>query len=357
MEVMLASFRTFYCRLVMMMILAVLSSVFSIVAGQFDAFHPNRTAVEGHRATLQCVLKHGVDLVGQTVSVRRNDSKAVVHSYQNEVDRPNYQAPEYIGRTTLDHEDLRRGVVTLHLFPVQLSDSGSYLVISNPTLFCYTDLHVVPKHQRNKTEGQEPSTVGPPGKDATRAGVSRNHDAAIAATAAAAVVICLLVISGIIRQFDAFHPNRTAVEGHRATLQCVLKHGVDLVGQTVNVGRNDSKAVVHSYQNEVDRPNYQAPEYIGRTTLDHKDLRRGVVTLHLFPVQLSDSGSYLVISNPTLFCYTDLHVGGRKNIIEDKRVTHHCEALRFPTADTTDEPKTDKTLVFYIEGTRPATVG
>ncbi|KAM3624666.1 uncharacterized protein V6R79_026307 [Siganus canaliculatus] len=159
--------------------------------GLFDAVHLNQTikAVEGDNVILQYSLASGENLVDQTVDWKRIDLNEQVHAYRHGRDLP---APQYSNRASLDHEDLRRGVVTLHLSSVQLSDSGLYRgYIPDLEVPFYVDLHVVKKQQQNETERPESSTVGPSVKDAADVG----FDWKIVQAAAAAVVPILAVVT------------------------------------------------------------------------------------------------------------------------------------------------------------------
>lgn len=83
-------------------------------------------AEEGGNATFQCRLVPSLDLVDHTIDWQREDVGDVVHVYRHKRDDPDSQAEHYRGRTTVDREDLRRGLLTLLISPVRLSDSGPY---------------------------------------------------------------------------------------------------------------------------------------------------------------------------------------------------------------------------------------
>uniref|UniRef100_A0A3Q3VX64 Ig-like domain-containing protein n=1 Tax=Mola mola TaxID=94237 RepID=A0A3Q3VX64_MOLML len=72
------------------------------------------------------VLVPSLDLVDHTIDWQREDVGDVVHVYRHKRDDPDSQAERYRGRTTVDREDLRRGLLTLLISPVRLSDSGRY---------------------------------------------------------------------------------------------------------------------------------------------------------------------------------------------------------------------------------------
>ncbi|XP_074487410.1 uncharacterized protein LOC141765230 isoform X2 [Sebastes fasciatus] len=92
-------------------------------------------------------------------------------------------------------------------------------------------------------------------------------------------------------------PNETiqATEGARVILQCHLKLSLDLTARTVDVRRPDLKDqdnVVLSYRHGRDHPDPQMSGYRNRTTLDHKDLAGGIITVRISSVNVSDSGRY-----------------------------------------------------------------
>ncbi|XP_078022610.1 myelin-oligodendrocyte glycoprotein-like [Epinephelus lanceolatus] len=112
------------------------------------------TAVEGDDVTLQFPLAPGVDLSAYTVNVSRDDlinvSENDVHVYRHGQDHLQTQMAQYKDRTTFIHEDLTRGILTLTLSSVKLSDSGPYKVyVPKLDAGCVIDLSVVTKDQEN----------------------------------------------------------------------------------------------------------------------------------------------------------------------------------------------------------------
>lgn len=88
---------------------------------------PNQIeVVQGDGASLQCRLAPQLDLSDYTVDWKRVDLEEVVHVYRSKRDDPRPQAERYRNRTTLNHEHLRTGILTLLISSVQLSDSGRY---------------------------------------------------------------------------------------------------------------------------------------------------------------------------------------------------------------------------------------
>uniref|UniRef100_A0A4W6DIF3 Ig-like domain-containing protein n=1 Tax=Lates calcarifer TaxID=8187 RepID=A0A4W6DIF3_LATCA len=86
-------------------------------------------AEEGGDVSLQCRLDPSVDLRKETLDFTRADLNReddVVHSYSDEKDRTYRQMDQYRGRTTLIHEDLIRGIISLNISSLTLTDSGLY---------------------------------------------------------------------------------------------------------------------------------------------------------------------------------------------------------------------------------------
>lgn len=83
-------------------------------------------AREGDDVTLQCLLDPPVNVVNYTVDWKRTDLRKVVHSYRHNRDHAGPQIAQYRDRTTLSHEDLSRGLLTLQISSVQSFDSGPY---------------------------------------------------------------------------------------------------------------------------------------------------------------------------------------------------------------------------------------
>ncbi|XP_030268039.1 butyrophilin subfamily 2 member A2-like isoform X2 [Sparus aurata] len=81
---------------------------------------------EGSNVTLQCRLDPRVNLVHHGSFWFRADLSGWIHIYWPRRDDPGPQLLQYRGRTTVDHEDLRKGNLNLHICSVQLSDAGLY---------------------------------------------------------------------------------------------------------------------------------------------------------------------------------------------------------------------------------------
>nr|XP_046231016.1 butyrophilin-like protein 2 isoform X2 [Scatophagus argus]XP_046231023.1 butyrophilin-like protein 2 isoform X2 [Scatophagus argus]XP_046231031.1 butyrophilin-like protein 2 isoform X2 [Scatophagus argus] len=76
-------------------------------------------ATEGESVTLLCHPDQRIDLSEDTVDW-------TVHVYQCGQDDLDPQSPQYRNRTTLNHEDLKTGNLTLHISSVNQSDNGTY---------------------------------------------------------------------------------------------------------------------------------------------------------------------------------------------------------------------------------------
>uniref|UniRef100_A0A3B4XRQ3 Immunoglobulin V-set domain-containing protein n=1 Tax=Seriola lalandi dorsalis TaxID=1841481 RepID=A0A3B4XRQ3_SERLL len=99
-----------------------------VSAAQHRVKCPTETiqAEEGDDVTLRFDLDPRVNLVNYTLDVTRSDLKEIVHAYRHGKDLTDPQTERYRNRTTLIHEDLSRGIITLQISSVQLKDSGPY---------------------------------------------------------------------------------------------------------------------------------------------------------------------------------------------------------------------------------------
>ena len=83
-------------------------------------------AEEGDDVSLECQQDAKVSLKDSLVEWRKDSRTNLVHVYRHGRDYLNDQKEEFKGRTTLFHEGLSRGNVTLQLRSVRLSDSGRF---------------------------------------------------------------------------------------------------------------------------------------------------------------------------------------------------------------------------------------
>ncbi|KAF1394588.1 hypothetical protein PFLUV_G00002600 [Perca fluviatilis] len=171
-----------------------------------------KEAAESHDVIIRCGLDPPVDLSDYTLDVARDDldiNDNDVYSYRNGKDQPDDQMARYRGRTTLNHEDLIRGIVKLKISSVTLSDSGPYKVfLIKLGAHSVINITVVSKDQANRTKGIDSPTSGPPVGEETE---SDHRDSAkeesvwkivlgcVCGVAAAVVVLLLLVKRGVIR--------------------------------------------------------------------------------------------------------------------------------------------------------------
>ncbi|XP_028424458.1 butyrophilin subfamily 2 member A1-like [Perca flavescens] len=165
-------------------------------------------AEEGHDVILQGRLDPPVDLSSYTFDVARLDLGIYgdVYSYRRGEDHLDDQMDRYRDRTTLNHEDLIRGIVTLKISSVTLSDSGPYKVyVPDLTDSFIVNIIVVPKGQlsemkRNAQASTRPPATSPEGENEKAA---RAHIVPIVLLILVAVigVIIVLVKGGIMQNY------------------------------------------------------------------------------------------------------------------------------------------------------------
>ncbi|XP_042247314.1 uncharacterized protein LOC121882877 isoform X2 [Thunnus maccoyii] len=132
----------------------------SAETGESRAICPSQPieVAQGDDVTLQCHLDPSVDVSAYTADWKRVDLNKVVYSYRNKRDHHDAQMERYRGRTTFIYEDLSRGILTLQLSSLQLSDSGPYrCFVPKLMASCVINISVVPKDQQNRTNGDESS--------------------------------------------------------------------------------------------------------------------------------------------------------------------------------------------------------
>ncbi|KAG7999688.1 Butyrophilin subfamily 2 member A1 [Nibea albiflora] len=103
--------------------------VFLVKSGKIRENRPTNQLIEAEvhdNVTLQCDLDSRVNIEKCTIVCERVDFNKKVHAYRGKQDHPHDQMDQYRGRTTLNREDLSRGVLTLLISSVQTSDSGPY---------------------------------------------------------------------------------------------------------------------------------------------------------------------------------------------------------------------------------------
>lgn len=110
-------------------------------------------AEEGDDVSLECQQDAEVSLEDSLVEWSKDSRTNLVHVYRHGRDYLNDQKEEFKGRTTLFHEGLSRGNVTLQLRSVRLSDSGRFrCYVKKLDLYRHIILKVVQKGQNNPTQ-------------------------------------------------------------------------------------------------------------------------------------------------------------------------------------------------------------
>ncbi|XP_038587437.1 butyrophilin subfamily 2 member A1-like isoform X3 [Micropterus salmoides] len=103
---------------------------------------------------LQCHLEPPLDATDMTVKWSRGSHNQFVHLHQDGKDSPAEQKEHFEGRTSLSHEGLTKGNLSLKLSSVQLSDAGRYRCSFHTEKVhksCYVNLTV---ENKNNTEEQ-----------------------------------------------------------------------------------------------------------------------------------------------------------------------------------------------------------
>ncbi|XP_022623416.1 butyrophilin subfamily 2 member A1-like [Seriola dumerili] len=188
-----------------MRLFTALFSALPLILAQHHVKCPTETiqAEEGDDVTLRFDLDPRVNLEDYTLDVRRTDLDEVVHAYRHGKDLTDPQMERYRDRTTLIHEDLSRGIVTLQISSVQLKDSGPYrCFVLGLRAGCTTVLNVVKKVQHNKTKTDDVmTTTSPPNPDAQTVNVGAVVGGVLGAVVLI-IIIIVLVKRGIIRRSE-----------------------------------------------------------------------------------------------------------------------------------------------------------
>uniref|UniRef100_A0A3B4XRM5 Immunoglobulin domain-containing protein n=1 Tax=Seriola lalandi dorsalis TaxID=1841481 RepID=A0A3B4XRM5_SERLL len=212
---------------VTVLILVLISS--HVVAGKYDLICPTETiqAEEGHVGTIQCRLDPSLHLEDYTLDVRRTDLDQIVHVYRHGKDLTDPQMKRYRNRTTLIHEDLSRGIITLQISSVQLEDSGPYrCFVPELRAGCTTALNVVKKVQHNKTKTDDVMTsTSPPNPDAETVNVGAVVGGVLGAVVLIIIIIIVLVKRGTIRVWRSSEEEGTGTrDGSKLTSNGVIDH-------------------------------------------------------------------------------------------------------------------------------------
>uniref|UniRef100_A0A665TZU0 Immunoglobulin V-set domain-containing protein n=1 Tax=Echeneis naucrates TaxID=173247 RepID=A0A665TZU0_ECHNA len=107
-----------------------------VSTGQNDVICPKKLiqGEEGETVSIRCRLDQPLDLQDEMISVRRLNLSEVVISYRDGKEYRNNNADS--NRFSLNHEDLKGGILNLQISSVQLSDRGLY------TSLCFIFLQV-----------------------------------------------------------------------------------------------------------------------------------------------------------------------------------------------------------------------
>lgn len=133
-----------------------------------------------------------MNVKNRTVEWKRMDINAIVHVYRHRKDDGALQVEQYRGRTTLDYEDLSRGILTLRISSTQLSDSGKYRCSVPRQSASFITLQV--KNPQDMNRKDEFSTVRPQLENVT---LPNNPDAERKDVGGVVVGVCegLIVLS------------------------------------------------------------------------------------------------------------------------------------------------------------------
>ncbi|XP_056227843.1 butyrophilin subfamily 2 member A1-like [Seriola aureovittata] len=206
-----------------------LFSALPLILAQHHVKCPTETiqAEEGDDVTLRFDLDPRVNLVNYTLDVRRTDLKEIVHVYRHGKDLTDPQTERYRNRTTLIHEDLSRGIITLQISSVQLEDSGPYrCFVPELRAGCTTALNVVKKVQHNKTKTDDVMTsTSPPNPDAETVNVGAVVGGVLGLIIIIIIIIIVLVKRGTIRVWRSSEEEGTGTrDGSKLTSNGVIDH-------------------------------------------------------------------------------------------------------------------------------------
>uniref|UniRef100_A0A8P4GPH7 Ig-like domain-containing protein n=1 Tax=Dicentrarchus labrax TaxID=13489 RepID=A0A8P4GPH7_DICLA len=109
-----------------MKLLLVLMSSLSLVDADSDVIGSDKpvTVTVGDNVILPCHLEPPFNVRNLTVEWKRGET--IVHIYTNRKDDPRLQDKNFRGRTSLFHEEMIRGNISLKLTSITELDAGSY---------------------------------------------------------------------------------------------------------------------------------------------------------------------------------------------------------------------------------------
>uniref|UniRef100_A0A8P4GGC3 Ig-like domain-containing protein n=1 Tax=Dicentrarchus labrax TaxID=13489 RepID=A0A8P4GGC3_DICLA len=137
-----------------MKLLLVLMSSLSLVDADSDVIGSDKpvTVTVGDNVILPCHLEPPFNVRNLTVEWKRGET--IVHIYTNRKDDPRLQDKNFRGRTSLFHEEMIRGNISLKLTSITELDAGSY------TCFVPKLQSQVRKGFVNLTVDRQPENVG-----------------------------------------------------------------------------------------------------------------------------------------------------------------------------------------------------
>ncbi|XP_061578372.1 uncharacterized protein LOC133444519 [Cololabis saira] len=129
---------------------------------------------EGATVTFQCRRPSPEDLSKSTFDFKpadenfRNQRNDYIYSYKDGKEHPQPQMPEFINRTYLSYEDLRKGVGSITITQLRISDSGNYKwFFPKLGLTCIYTLTVEKRDSNNRQDKSDPNLTNSPSKEAT----------------------------------------------------------------------------------------------------------------------------------------------------------------------------------------------
>ncbi|KAM3590691.1 uncharacterized protein V6R79_014449 [Siganus canaliculatus] len=216
----------------LLLLLLVTPSVFSAVLGQ------DVQAAAGEDVLLSCVLDPPLDVTDQTVKWTLNG--VTVHLYRDGTENPeDLQDEQFRGRTSMFHHELSRGNISLKLTNVHEEDAGFYSC-SVPRL---------------------------------KSGVKTGN------------VFLTVQVSDVL----GHEPVQVEV-GDDVVLSCHLEPQLDVSDQTVEWRWNNR--IVHRYRDGADDYQDQDQQFRGRTSMIHRELVKGDISLKVSSVRKEDAGVY-----------------------------------------------------------------
>ncbi|KAM3589999.1 uncharacterized protein V6R79_001655 [Siganus canaliculatus] len=216
----------------LLLLLLVTPSVFSAVLGQ------DVQAAAGEDVLLSCVLDPPLDVTDQTVKWTLNG--VTVHFYRDGTENPeDLQDEQFRGRTSMFHHELSRGNISLKLTNVHEEDAGFYSC-SVPRL---------------------------------KSGLKTGN------------VFLTVQVSDVL----GHEPVQVEV-GEDVVLSCHLEPQLDVSDQTVEWTWNNR--IVHRYRDGADDHQDQDQQFRGRTSMIHRELVKGDISLKVSSVRKEDAGVY-----------------------------------------------------------------